>query len=211
VSDSLAAALVGHEVSLLGTPAFSDCGEPRLGDKLEAMGFTHVIVRKDSRVGRWLETRPPPDGLARGPEFEDSRVLEVKAERPLVYVAAFAGFYPREYEGQATWRWMGQAGALPVIATRESGRTVLEVELKAFPDVRRVEWLLDGRRLGELEVAAEWRRYELPLGPLAPGRTVLSLDCRGPAVVADDVLHNGDARTLGLAVGSWRITSYAVP
>ena len=101
---------------------------------------------------------------------------------------------------------MGQTGAL-TWSTRPARLvgTVLELELKAFPGARRVEWLLDGRRLGELEVAAEWRRYDLPLGPLAPGETTLTLACRGPAVVANDVLRNGDPRALCLAVGSWRI------
>lgn len=82
----------------------------------------------------------------------------------------------------------------------------MEVELKAFPRDRRVEWFLDGRRLGEVEVAAEWRRYELPLGPLPPGETTLTLACRGPATVSNDVLRNGDPRALGLAVGSWKLT-----
>jgi hypothetical protein len=205
VSDSLALSLLDHEVSLLGAPAFDDCGEPRLADKLKAMGYTHVVVRRDSTIGRWLAANPVPEGLARGPEFEDGWILEVKAERPRVYVSALLGFYPREYEGEATWRWMGQTGALRLVATRESVGTVLELELKAFPGDRRVEWLLNGRRLGEVEVHAEWRRYELPLGPLAPGETTLTLACRGLAIVANDVLHNDDPRALGLAVGSWRI------
>ena len=51
-SDSLALSLLGHEVSLLGAPTFDDCGEPRLGDKLEAMGYTHVVVRRDSTIGK---------------------------------------------------------------------------------------------------------------------------------------------------------------
>jgi len=205
VSDSLALSQLGHEVSLLGAPTFDDCGEPRLGDKLSAMGYTHVVVRRDSTVGRWLAANPVPGGLARAPEFEDGWLLEVKAQPPRVYVSALLGFYPREYEGEATWRWMGQTGALRLAATREPVGTLLEVELKAFPRDRHVEWLLDGRRLGEVEVTAEWRRYELPLGPLAPGETTLTLACRGPAIVANDVLHNHDPRALGLAVGSWRI------
>jgi hypothetical protein len=49
----------------------------------------------------------------------------------------------------------------------------------------------------------QWGRYELPLGPLAPGETLLTFACRGPAIVANDVLHNDDPRALGLAVGSW--------
>ena len=204
VSDSLAVPLLGHEVWLLGAPTFDDCGEPRLGDKLKAMGYTHVVVRPDSTIGRWLAAHPPPEGLARGPEFEDGWILEVKAERPRVYVSALLGFHPREYDGEATWRWMGQTGALRVAATRESV-TLLELELKAFPRDRHVEWFLNGRRLGEVEVTAEWRRYELALGPLTPGEATLTLACRGAAIVANDLLHNDDPRALGLAVGSWRI------
>ena len=206
VSDSLALSLLGHEASLLGSPIFDDCGEPRLADKLKAMGYTHVVVRQDSAIGRWLAANPPPDaGLARGPEFEDSSILEVKAAPPRAYVSALLGFYPREYEGEATWRWMGHTGALRVVATRESAGSVLELELKAFPRERRVEWLLDGRRLGELDVTPAWRRYALPLGPLPPGETTLTLACRGPALAAKDLLHNDDPRALGLAVGRWRI------
>jgi hypothetical protein len=204
-SDSLALSLLGHEASRLGTPPFDDCGEPRLGDKLAAMGYTHVVVRRDSPIGRWLAAGPAPEGLARGPEFEDGWILEVRAGRPRVYVSALRGFYPREYEGPATWRWMGQTGTLQVVATRGSVGTVLELELKAFPRDRRVDVFLNGSRLGEVEVAAEWRRYELPLGTVAPGETMLSLTCREPAIVASDVLHNDDPRALGLAVGSWRI------
>jgi hypothetical protein len=121
-------------------------------------------------------------------------------------VSGLRGFYPREYsEGEPSWRWMGQTGTLRVVATEGSTGTVLELDLKAFPGIRHAEWFLNGARLGEVEVAAEWRRYELPLGPLAPGETTLTLACRGPAAVANDVLHNDDPRALGLAVGSWRI------
>jgi hypothetical protein len=205
-SDSLALPLLGHEVSLLAAPSLDDCGEPRLGDKLEAMGYSHVLVRRDSAIGSWLAARPMPAGLARGPAFEDSWILDVKAERPRVYVSALLGFYPREYyDGEDSWRWMGQTGTLRIVTTRASAGTVLELALKAFPRERHVEWSLAGVRLGELEVASEWRKYELPLGLLAPGETTLTLTCVAPAVVADDILRNADVRPLGLALGSWRI------
>ena len=233
-SDSFALSLLGHEGSLLGAPTLDDCGEPRLGDKLAAMGYTHVVVRRDSAIGRWLAKNPAPEGLARGPIFEDAWILEAKAAPPVVYVSALLGFSPREYEASpegsaellerarrhraevgreyeaspegATWRWMGQAGMLRLATSRESAGTfLLALELKAFPRDRHVEWFLDGQRRGEVEVTAEWRWYELRLGALAPGETTLTLASRGPAIGADDVLHNGDLRALGLAVGSWRI------
>jgi hypothetical protein len=204
-SDSLAVPLLGHEASLLGTPPFDDCGEARLGDKLSAMDYTHVVVRRDSPAGRWLAAQPAPEGLGRGPEFEDSWVLEVEADRHSLYVRELRGFYPREYGQGVSWRWMGQTGTLRLVAARESEGTVLELELKAFPGSRRVEWFLDGRKRGALEVAAEWRRYELPLGGFVPGEATVTLSGDGPTIVANDVLHNGDPRALGLALGSWRI------
>jgi len=205
-SDALALSLIGHDVSLAGPPTLSDCGEPRLGDKLQAMGYTHVLVRANGATGRWLAGRPVPDGLARGPAFDDAWILEVKAGRPAAYVGAMLGFYPREYERDATWRWMGQMGALRFVATRPTG-AVLNLELKAFPRDRKVDWFLDGHRQGEIDVRADWGRYELPLGPLSPGETTLTLACREPAIVARDVLPSADSRALGLAIGSWALTT----
>ena len=218
VSDLFALGLFPHEVSLLGgsfptrgsgkqaATSFDDCGEPQLGHKLAALGYTHVVVRQDSPAGRWMAGRPAPGGLAPGPEFEDGRVLVVRAERPPAYVSGLFGFYPREYKEEASWRWMGQTGALTLVnATGESLAIALELELTAFPGDRRVEWLLDGRPLGVLKVVAEWRRYVVALGPVAPGESTLTLACQGPAAVANGVRRNGDPRALCLAVGSWRI------
>ena len=220
LSDVFAFGLFPHEISLLGRSLiareggseskgamrFDDCGEPQLGDKLAALGYTHVVVRRNSPGGRWIADRPAPAGLAFGPEFVDSRVLAVRAERPRAYVTGLLGFYPREYLGPVAWRWMGQAGALTLLnATGESVAIALELELASFPGDRRVEWLLDGRRLGELVVVADWRQYVVPLGPIAPGNNTLSLACQGPAVVANEVRRSGDPRALCLAVGNWRV------
>ena len=202
-SDLFALGLFPHEVSLLGG-RFDDCAEPQLGPKLAALGYTHVVVRRDSPAGRWMADRPTPGGLTRGPEFEDGWVLAVATQPPGAVVTGLLGFYPREYAGPATWRWIAQSGSLNVVnAAEEPVATVLELELQAFPDDRSVECLLDGRRLRELEVVAEWRRYEIPLDRLARGENTLTLACRGPAVVANDVRRNGDPRPLCLAVGRW--------
>jgi hypothetical protein len=187
VSDALAAPLLGHEVALLGA-AFDDCGEPALPDKLRALGYTHAVMR---------------DGAG----FEGGWVTEVAAgPPPPLYVARLLGFSAREREGATTWRWMGQTGALRLGATEPSAGAALLVELKAFPRDRVVEWHLDGERRGRLETTSAWRSYTLPLGPLQPREVTLTLACLEPAVVADDVLHNGDPRSIALAVGQWRIS-----
>ena len=204
-SDTLALGLLVPEVTRLGAPGIDDCDEPQLGEKLQALGYTHVLARRESPTGHWLAAHPPPDGLSPGPVFEDARILEVNAEAPAVFVRTLPGFYPREYQGNKTWRWMGQTGGLRLVATRESRRTWLEVELKAFARDRTAEWSLDGKAGGTLEVTTEWSRYELPLGLLAPGEATLTLACRGPGLVANDILHNRDPRPLGLALGRWHL------
>ncbi len=210
VSDSLAASLVGHKVSLLGTPSFDDCGEPRLGERLSALGYTHVVVRRNSAIGAWLAGSSAAlhawrfmadGGLQRAVAFEDSWILEVKGERPIVSVGAWLGFFPREYEAENTWRWMSQRGALRIHVSRASPDTVLELELRAFPEARVVEWFLNGKRAGGVEVTTEWQWFELSLGPLALGESTLALASSRPAVVAKDVLHNDDSRSFALAVG----------
>jgi hypothetical protein len=209
-SDRFALGLFPHEVSLLGG-SFDDCGEPQLGHKLAALGYTHVVVRRDSPAGKWMAGRPAPEGLTRGPEFEDGWVLVVASEQPGAFVTGLLGFYPREYAGPMTWRWMGQSGSLKVVNAAEPPvTTVLELELQAFPGDRSVDVLLDGRRLRELDVVAEWRRYEIPLDPLAREEHTLTLACRGPAVIANDVRRNGDLRELCLAVGRWRVEKPAL-
>jgi hypothetical protein len=224
-SDLFALGLLHHDVSLLGgsfvarggrresvgAASIDDCGEPQLGHKLAALGYTHVVVRRDCQAGKWMARRPTPDGLTRGVEFEDGWVLVVTPKQPGAFVNGLLGFYPREYAGPMTWRWMGQSGSLKLVnAAEQPVTTVLEVDLLAFPGHRRVEWLLDGRRRGELEVVAEWRRYVVPLGPVAPGENSLTLACHGPAVVANDVRRNGDPRALCLALGSWRVEKSTV-
>jgi hypothetical protein len=203
VSDSLALTLLGHEASLLGAPGLDDCGEPALGDKLRAKDYTHVVIRADSDAGRWLAAHPPK-GLAPGPRFEDGLVFEVKADAPRAYVSALAGFYPREYDGAVTWRWMAQTGALRIVTTAES-EIELELDLKAFPGPRRVAWLLDARPRGVIEVGPAWRRHALPLGTLPAGEITVTLATVEPAMIANGLLLNDDPRALALAVGSWKV------
>jgi hypothetical protein len=161
-------------------------------------------VRPDSASGRWLAAHGMPPGLLAGPRFADSAVVEVAPGLSRAHVSGLLGFYPREYEGARTWRWMAQTGAVRILAP-EAADAVLEIELRSFPGERRVSWLLDGRRLGELEATADWRRYTLPLGRLRAGENTLTFGCVSPATVAADILGNGDPRLLALAVGDWTI------
>jgi hypothetical protein len=184
-----------------------DCGEPRLGERLGALGYTHVIIRKDTLLGSWLARNPArfaaSAGLTPGMGFRTAWILSVNAVRPRVHLENWSGFYPREYEADRTWRWMAGLGTLRFLAMGGQSDATLEMEMRSFPADRRVEWFVDGRRGGEIEVTAEWGHYQLRLGPLERGRFELTLACVEPAVAARDVLPNHDPRALGLAVGPW--------
>ena len=117
----------------------------------------------------------------------------MSAAPPRVYVTAMLGFHPREYDAEATWRWMGQTGALRIVVAGESAEIVLELEMKAFPRERRVGWLVDGRPRGRTGGGA----WLAPLRPSArdagPGKTTrhpgLSGACRGRSTTCSS---NGD-------------------
>ena len=207
VSDTLTAPLLGHPISLLGGPALEDCGEPRLGEKLSAKGYTHVIVRRGTPAGSWLAQDPTRfatrGGLAPEIAFQKASIFTVRAESPRVRLERWSGFYPREYEADHTWRWMAQAGALHFAAADGVNGTTLEIELRSFPGDRRVEWTVNGRGSARLEVTPRWHRYELPLGPPDNGEWVVTFACAEPAIISRDVLPNQDPRALGLAVSAW--------
>ncbi len=197
-SDTLAAAHLSHPLSWLGTVGIDDCGEPRLGEKLKALGFTHAIARRDTVIST-------DSALAVEEAFGDSRLLRVAADFPRAHIAEWAGFHAREHAASRTWRWMARTGTLRLSIDAAIGGAMISIELRSFPGARRVDWSVDGVKRGELDVTPEWRSYELDAGRLAKGGLDLTFLCREPGVVADAALGNGDSRELCLAVSSWRL------
>jgi hypothetical protein len=140
-----------------------------------------------------------------GPGFKDAWIFTTRAEPPVVYLEAWSGFYPREYDASRTWRWMTNVGAMRFVATRAQTDASVNIELRSFPARRRVAWSVNGQKLGELEATPDWRHYELRLGPLGQGHVELAFASAEPAVVAQGVLHNDDPRALALAVSTWTL------
>jgi hypothetical protein len=175
--------------------------------KLAAEGYTHMIVRRASPLGRWLGSHPTPEGLQRLRSFEEAWVLAVNAEPPPIYLEIHSGFHWREYQGARTYRWMAERGTLTVVHTGDVPLEVrFELELNAFPTERVLGIAFDGLSMGELVVSEDPRRYRLDLLAITPGRHRLDLVPRAPAVIADEILHNGDRRPLTVALGSWSLS-----
>jgi hypothetical protein len=211
VTDTLATSLLGHEVSLLGGPGLDDCGEPRLGEKLRALGYTQVIVRHDTKAGAWLakDSGRFANRGALSPliGFDRSSIFSVPPHPPRAYLAAWTGFWPREYEGARTWRWMANVGTLRFVATPDTAEAILDIELRAFPGDRHVDWSVDGRPGGELEITPDWRAYRLRLGRMSAGKGTLTLSCREPAAIPGEVPGSPDPRALAVAIGAWTVTA----
>ena len=211
-SDTLAVPLLGHEVTFLGTAGIDDCGEQGLGSRLATLGINRVIVRSNTPVGRW-RSRSRADfavhtHLAPEVDFGDAAVLRPALEPGTAQARGWSGFFPREYEGDATWRWMSTTGELRITMSQASTQARLRVELRSFPGPRRVDWFINGEKGGELSLTPDWRVHTLNLARRAAGDFTLTLVAEAPAVVAHDALANHDHRGITVAVRSWSIEDH---
>jgi hypothetical protein len=195
--------LFGHPLSFAQPPL--DCAEPDPARKLAWLGFTHLLVRRETPAGRWLDEKGPEPGLRVAAAFEDAVVLAVVPNGTGPFVVDLAGFHAREYSPGRTWRWIEREGRWTIgNLAREATPASLEIELSALAVRRRVEILLDQVKVEELEVPTDPRHFTI--GPLSipAGRSVLVFRPREAPVVANSVIGNGDPREISIAVGAWR-------
>ena len=201
--------LTGGRTTLLGG-AIGDCAEPNLPQKLAARGYTHLLVRRHAADEHRFTGHPAPDGLRAVARFDDGQVFAIAAHRPAIYTAAMTGFFPREYDGKRSWRWMGADAAWTVVNTSDRPIVAtLDLEMASFNHPRRMTLLLDGRPVEKmLSLVVEPLRRTYELGPLTIGSGEHELVFR-PAeepTVAGDVINNGDTRALSFAIGTWNWT-----
>jgi len=197
--------LTNDRITLLAG-ATDDCMEPDLPHKLAANGFTHVIVRRGTPESQVFDDHAPTPGFSLAARFADGRVFAVTAPRPALYTASMIGFFPREYDGSRSWRWMGAQGEWTIVNT--SARPVvatLDLELSANP-AERMDVRLDGGHLQTLDVVPSRRTYQL--GPLTIGRGnhQLAFHATTALTVPDDIAGNGDRRPLSFELGTWTWT-----
>jgi hypothetical protein len=165
-----------------------------------------MLVRIPSPLGHWLADPPAPDGLEQAGDFEDALLFEVRQEStPELDIRFASGFHFREYADTGTYRWMGQQGTLVVVNSTEKRLEVgLALELRSFARPRRIDVVLDGHRVETIKVGGEIRFHPIGRMSLSPGEHALELKARESATVADEVLGNGDERSLTVALWGWR-------
>jgi hypothetical protein len=117
-------------------------------------------------------------------------------------VAGFGqGFASSELVERVDWRWLlGNRGKLLVSVAGPRRPIVLRFEARSFAKPRRLTVSAAGRRIKTLRLSARSpRKVVVPL-VLGPGTHAVDLFATPGAVVADDVLHNGDPRALSVRV-----------
>jgi hypothetical protein len=199
--------LSGYRVAI-GGGWFDDCTEPNFAGKLASAGYTHLIVRRSTPDGSWFASRGTPAGMQPAAQFADGDVFAVTAAKPLVYTARLAAFYPREYNRNWTWRWMGGEAAWKIANTSDRPiLAALDIEMSAFHEPRRLTVLLDGSIVDRALVPIE--RGLVRIGPVAltPGVHDVVFHPVEPATVAAELTGNDDRRALSFAFGAWRWTA----
>jgi hypothetical protein len=181
----------------------ADCAEPQFAAALQAVGFTHVLLR-ETWERQWLRDHADAAGVRIDASFADADVFAIRAAAP-VYTQTIAGFWPREHGDGTTWRWMSGDAVWTIVAPAPQPRAVLHIGLAAFAFTRRLEVGLDGAPVQTLQVDPRLRTYRI--GPLAltAGSHQLTFHAVAPAsVVADVIGPGGDRRALSISAGEWR-------
>ena len=94
--------LTGDRTTLLGG-AIADCAEPNLSQKLAALGYTHLIVRRESADAPAYARHPAPNGLRLVARFADGQVFAVTAEPPVIFTGEITASIP----ASTTWSGRG--------------------------------------------------------------------------------------------------------
>jgi hypothetical protein len=197
--------LTHGRIGMSGGTFLNDCTEPHFAAKISSAGFTHLIV-SNRWERRWLTDRGDADGLRVQARFPEADVLAVMPREPLVYTQQITGFWPREHDDHATWRWMGAEAAWTIVTPAAQPRVMLDLEMSAFHIRRSLAVSLDGTRQQLLDVDQGPRTRIYRIGPLAltAGSHLLTFHSPQPATPAHEVLANGDRRGLSFSIAAWR-------
>jgi hypothetical protein len=193
-ADALVPWLMKQEMSFL-TPSLSTCGDPQLGLKLAAQGYTHIIVRGGDASSKLLSPLPP--AITRAHTFADSAVYTVSKVLPPVVTLSSSGFFDYEHDGDDWWRWLSPVGTWTVRNTTAAPQRVrLTLELVAIGMPRSLTVTLDGAPAGTTMAAIARGAHVLGPWTLTPGDHVLSFAADGEPMRPADVADNSRDRRL---------------
>ena len=195
--------LTGDRVTLL-SKSTGGCTEPHFSRKLVALGYTHLLIRRNTPEAKWYANPAASDGLRPAATFETAQVFNVTGAMPDIYTATMTGFFSREYKAKRTWRWMGESGTWTIVnTTSQPIVTTLDIELWAFHHARRLDVLLDRQPVRTLLVEPRRRVFRFAQLTVNPGGHELVFQPAEAPTIAADAIKTSDRRALSFAIGAW--------
>ncbi|HEX5215065.1 MAG TPA: hypothetical protein VFV98_06350 [Vicinamibacterales bacterium] len=182
-----------------------DCAASDIATRLRGQQVSHLLVRRNRREYQWLQTHPRPD-LRLRVALADGAVWDVPPA-PVAdpYVLALHGPFPREYDDEKSWRWMGESATWTVVNPRPLEVVAsFDVEVTAFSAPRSIAVAVNGVDVGNVKAEVVRRFVTLPEMRLRPGANLMTWRSVEPTGKPDDSLHNGDTRLLSISIGDWR-------
>src|SRR5262245_33957315 len=175
------------------------CSDPELGQKLPALGYTHLIVRGGEASSKLVQ--PLPSGVSVAEDFPDSHVYTVASNLPPVVTVASTGFYDYEHQNDDWWRWMSPKGQWTVRNTTAIVQHVtLSVDLVPIGTPRTLTIALDGETPTSLSLGMTRQRHSLGPWTLTPGDHSIEFTADGePTRPSDLIDESKDRRPLAVA------------
>ena len=182
-----------------------DCAASDIATRLRGQQVSHLLVRRNRREYAWLQAHPRSD-LRLRVVLADSAVWDVPpAPVSDPYVVALHGPFPREYDDEKSWRWMGESATWTVVSPHlQEIAARFDVEVTAFASPRSVAVVVNGVDLGRVSVDVVRRFVALPEMRLRPGANIMTWRSLEPPGRPDDTGRNGDTRLLSISIGDWR-------
>jgi hypothetical protein len=189
--------LSGRDVRFLREDIPS-CNDPKLGERLAAMGVKRLLVRRN-RVASQM-TQPLPQGITLAQAFADADLYDVSQTPPAIAVAKSTGFLGLEHDGDDWWQWMGMTASWEVRNTTAAPQEVsLFVHLTPFAAPRTLTYALDDGPPQRVSVPIEGREFTLGPWLLTPGVHQLRFAADGEALRPSDFSNTDDRRVLAVS------------
>lgn len=185
--------------------------DPDTVSVLSYFGVKYVIVHKDSYTPQDIERINSNPDLLFVKDFPEAFVYEVVAEKPDLVRVFWKNFAMWEKWGDGSvWRWAGNNATMWLSNGREENIQIdFEFNVLPFHKERTLEIFLNDQMTKSVKVAVVpepslSQRVSLKM-ELIPGENIVRFFCPQGETKIDDILHNGDERSVTFGFSNFEI------
>ncbi len=185
--------------------------DPDTASLLSHLGAKYVIVHKDSYVTEDIQRISKNPGLVFVEDFPKAVVYEVVAKKTDLVKVFWKSFAMWErWDDGAAWRWAGNNATLWLCNTKEENVQIdFEFNVLPFHRERTLEIFLNDELVESMKVPVVpepslSQRVPLKM-ELMLGENIVRFFCPEGETKIDDVLHNGDERSVTFGFSNFEI------